>query len=58
VYLPSFGAALTKNTALKLRPAEFKLLLEDPKTAIAKFRRVADLDDDPQSPTLFEEDRS
>ena len=57
VYLPSFGAALTKNAALKLRPAEFKLLLEDPKTAITRFRRVANLDEKPQEQTLFEDER-
>lgn len=57
VYLPSFGAALTKNTALKLHPAEFKLLLEDPKTALARFRRVANLDDKPQPQSLFEDER-
>ena len=33
VYLPNFGAALTKNVALKLVPAEFKFLLEDPSAA-------------------------
>ncbi len=33
IYLPNFGAALTKNVALKLVPSEFKFLLEDPAAA-------------------------
>jgi serine/threonine protein kinase len=39
VYLPTFGAALSKNSAVKLRPAEFKLLLEDPALACGMFWR-------------------
>ncbi len=33
IYLPNFGAALTKNVALKLLPAEFKFMLENPSAA-------------------------
>jgi serine/threonine protein kinase len=33
IYLPNFGAALSKNVALKLGPAQFKFLLEDPTAA-------------------------
>ena len=39
VYLPSFGAALSKNTALKLSPAEFKMFLERPGFACERFWR-------------------
>jgi energy-coupling factor transporter ATP-binding protein EcfA2 len=37
VYLPSFGAALKKNVALKLSPAEFKWFLESPQEACDDF---------------------
>ncbi len=33
VYLPAFGAALSKNDAIKWRPREFKYFLTDPKGA-------------------------
>jgi len=39
VYLPNFGAALTKSVALKIGPADFKYLLEDPVNACKKFWR-------------------
>ncbi|HEX5763812.1 MAG TPA: hypothetical protein VFY04_11925 [Solirubrobacterales bacterium] len=37
VYLPTFGAALSKNDALKLTPAQFKWLLEKPQEACHAF---------------------
>lgn len=33
VYLPAFGAALSKNDAVKWRPQDFKFFLTDPKSA-------------------------
>lgn len=33
VYLPSFGAALSKNDAVKWKPSEFKFFLLDPKNS-------------------------
>ena len=33
VYLPSFGAALSKNDAVKWKPSEFKFFLTDPRNA-------------------------
>jgi hypothetical protein len=33
VYLPAFGAALSKNDAVKWRPRDFKYFLTDPKSA-------------------------
>lgn len=33
VFLPAFGAALSKNTAFKWKPAEFKFFLSDPRVA-------------------------
>jgi serine/threonine protein kinase len=35
VYLPAFGAALSKNTAVKWSPSEFKYFLTDPRGACA-----------------------
>ena len=33
VYIPAFGAALSKNDAVKWKPSEFKFFLTDPKAA-------------------------
>jgi tRNA A-37 threonylcarbamoyl transferase component Bud32/energy-coupling factor transporter ATP-binding protein EcfA2 len=61
VYLPSFGAALAKNYALKLRPAEFKLLLENPKAAMESFwkREPKQLSEEPRgTSTIFDRDNT
>lgn len=40
VYCPAFGASLTKNTAIKWKPAEFKYFLINPKEACsAEFEK-------------------
>jgi energy-coupling factor transporter ATP-binding protein EcfA2 len=53
VFLPSFGAALKKNTALKLTPTEFKFLLESPTEACADFFRRQPKQDVDDHPSLF-----
>jgi hypothetical protein len=56
VYLPNFGAALSKTVALKLRPAEFKMFLEEPAQSCDHFwakEPKADVDTPESPPTLF-----
>jgi energy-coupling factor transporter ATP-binding protein EcfA2 len=55
VFLPSFGAALKKNEALKLTPAEFKFLLESPAEACADFwrRYPKQAETETEHPSLF-----
>ncbi len=55
VFLPSFGAALKKNTALKLTPTQFKFLLESPTEACADFFRRQPKQKADEHPSLFGE---
>ncbi len=58
VYLPAFGAALTKNNAVKIKPDEFKFLLIHPKQAcemfLKKWPKDGQFDDTPTTLSMFD----